>query len=57
MFSKIKEKYRFDVVCIISFLFLGIYSYTGKNILDFIYLLFFIFCYLEIKYYRWKKYH
>ena len=57
MLKKLKNKYAFDVVCILSFIFLIIYSINSKNIFDYIYLIGFCFYYSEIKYYRWKKYH
>ena len=57
MFKYFKEVYVVDIGYIISLIFLSLYVANSRNILDFIYLLVLTFCYIRIKYYRWKKYH
>ena len=57
MIDRLKNKYGFDAVCILIIVLLFFYSISSKDILDYIYLAGFCFYYLEIKYYRWKKYH
>lgn len=57
MIKEFKEVNVVDVSYIISLIFLCFYTSNSRNILDFVYLLILSFCYIRIKYCRWKKYH